>query len=51
MLQVNCLGPMRVTQALLPALRKGDRKLVVNIMSMLGSIEQNTRGGSYGYRE
>lgn len=50
-LQVNTLGPMRVTQALLPALRKGDRKLILNITSMLGSIERNTRGGSYGYRE
>ena len=50
-LQVNCLGPMRVTQALLPALHKGDRKLIVNITSILGSIERNTRGGSYGYRE
>ena len=49
--QVNCLGPMRVTQAVLPALRRGDRKLVVNITSMLGSIERNTRGGYYGYRE
>ncbi len=50
-LQVNCLGPMRVTQALLPSLHKGDRKLIVNITSMLGSIERNTRGGAYGYRE
>ena len=49
--QVNCLGPARVTQALLPALRKGNRKLVVNITSRLGSIELNTRGGYYGYRE
>ena len=49
--QVNCLGPMRVTQAVLPALRRGERKLVVNITSLLGSIERNTRGGYYGYRE
>ena len=49
--EVNCLGPMRVTQVLLPALRAGDRKLIVNITSMLGSIERNTRGGYYGYRE
>jgi NAD(P)-dependent dehydrogenase (short-subunit alcohol dehydrogenase family) len=49
--QVNCLGPMRVTQALLPALRKGERKLVVNITSRLGSIELNAHGGYYGYRE
>ncbi len=50
-LQVNTIGPMRITQALLPNLRKGNRKLVVNITSGLGSIEQNTRGGHYGYRE
>ncbi len=49
--EVNCLGPMRVTQAMLPALRAGDRKLIVNITSLLGSIERNTRGGYYGYRE
>ncbi len=50
-LEVNCLGPMRVTQALLPALRRGERKLIVNITSTYGSIERNTRGGAYGYRE
>ena len=50
-MQVNYLGPMRVTQALLPALRAGDRKLIVNITSTYGSIERNTRGGAYGYRE
>ncbi len=49
--QVNVLGPMRVTQALLPSLRKGDRKLIVNISSNLASIERNIRGGAYGYRE
>ena len=49
--QVNCLGPMRVTQALLPALHRGDRKLIVNITSRLSSLELNRRGGYYGYRE
>ena len=48
---VNTLGPMRVTQALLGGLRKGDRKIIVNITSSMGSIERNTRGGGYGYRE
>ncbi len=50
-IQVNTLGPMRVTQALLGGLRKGDRKIIVNITSSMGSIERNTRGGGYGYRE
>ncbi len=49
--QVNCLGAMRVTQALLPALRQGKRKLVVNITSSLGSLQLNEHGGYYGYRE
>lgn len=50
-LSVNTLGPMRVTQALLPNLRKGERKTVLCISSALGSVELNTRGGYYGYRE
>jgi NAD(P)-dependent dehydrogenase (short-subunit alcohol dehydrogenase family) len=50
-LEVNTLGPMRVTQALLPNLRAGEKKTVVGISSGLGSIAGNTRGGNYGYRE
>lgn len=49
--QVNTLGPLRVTQALLPSLRRGAGKTVVNITSDLASLERNTRGGAYGYRE
>lgn len=49
--QVNVLGPMRVTKSLMQSLRKGGRKLVVNITSNLASIELNTTGGAYGYRE
>lgn len=49
--QVNCLGAMRVTQALLPAMRQGSRKLIVNITSSLGSLQLNDHGGYYGYRE
>jgi NAD(P)-dependent dehydrogenase (short-subunit alcohol dehydrogenase family) len=47
---VNCLGPLRVTQALLPALRAGGLKLVMNMSSGLGSIGNNSRGSSVGYR-
>lgn len=49
--QVNTLGPMRVTQALLPSLRRSTGRTVVNITSDLASLERNTRGGAYGYRE
>lgn len=46
--QVNTLGPLRVTKALLPNLKKGSR--ILNITSRMGSIADNTSGGSYGYR-
>lgn len=48
---VNTLGPIRVTQALIGNLREGEQKLVINITSSMGSIERNTRGIGYGYRE
>ncbi len=47
--QVNSLGPLRVTQALLPNLNAGQGKTVVSITSRLGSIELST-GGLYSYR-
>ncbi len=50
-IQVNAIGPMRVTQALLPNLKAGKGKMVVSISSGLGSIANNTGGGYYGYRE
>jgi len=49
-LEVNSLGPLRVTQALLPHLRRGRRRTVVHISSNMGSITNNDRGGYYGYR-
>jgi len=50
-LQVNAIGPVRVTQALLPQLRAGTGKQVVSISSSLGSIANNTSGGFWAYRE
>jgi NAD(P)-dependent dehydrogenase (short-subunit alcohol dehydrogenase family) len=46
--EVNALGPLRVTQALLPALKHGSK--VALITSRMGSIADNDSGGSYGYR-
>jgi NAD(P)-dependent dehydrogenase (short-subunit alcohol dehydrogenase family) len=46
---VNTLGPLRVVQALMPNLRQGQRKLIVNMSSQLGSIE-NSNGRWYAYR-
>jgi NAD(P)-dependent dehydrogenase (short-subunit alcohol dehydrogenase family) len=47
---VNAIGPMLVTQSVLPNLRAGQRKLVFSITSQLGSIGNNSGGSSYGYR-
>jgi NAD(P)-dependent dehydrogenase (short-subunit alcohol dehydrogenase family) len=47
---VNAIGPLRVTAALLPHLRRGTGKKIVHITSGMGSIADNQRGESYGYR-
>lgn len=46
--QVNALGPLRVVQACLPSLKQGGKILMVT--SRMGSIADNSSGGSYGYR-
>jgi NAD(P)-dependent dehydrogenase (short-subunit alcohol dehydrogenase family) len=46
--EVNSLGPLRVTAALRDNLGQGSR--VAIITSRMGSIEDNTSGGRYGYR-
>jgi NAD(P)-dependent dehydrogenase (short-subunit alcohol dehydrogenase family) len=46
--EVNALGPIRVTRALLPLMTKGGK--VAIITSRSGSIGDNGSGGMYGYR-
>ncbi len=46
--EVNAIGPLRLTRALLPNLHPGAK--VVLMTSRMGSIEDNSSGGSYGYR-
>lgn len=46
--EVNALGALRVTHTLLPHLKVGSK--VVMMTSRMGSIADNTSGGSYGYR-
>jgi NAD(P)-dependent dehydrogenase (short-subunit alcohol dehydrogenase family) len=48
--EVNTLGPMRVTRALLPCLQKSASPKVVNISSVMGSMADNKSGGYYAYR-
>ena len=47
-LEVNALGPLRVTEALLERLKPGST--VAFVTSCIGSLGDNRSGGLYGYR-
>lgn len=47
--EVNSVGPLRVAQHSLPLLRKGRRKLIVNVSSEAGSIGDCRRKSEYAY--
>ncbi|GGA49734.1 SDR family oxidoreductase [Okeania sp. KiyG1] len=46
--EVNAIGTLRLTHALLPLMESGSK--IAIITSRMGSIDDNTSGGSYGYR-
>jgi NAD(P)-dependent dehydrogenase (short-subunit alcohol dehydrogenase family) len=46
--RVNALGPLRATTALSGHLSEGSKVFIIT--SRMGSIEDNSSGGSYGYR-
>jgi NAD(P)-dependent dehydrogenase (short-subunit alcohol dehydrogenase family) len=48
--EVNALGPLLVVRELLPLLRRGSDKRLVQLTSRMGSIADNTSGGSWAYR-
>ncbi len=47
-LQVNTLGPIRITKLVLPFMNKGAS--IAQISSLMGSIADNGSGGYYDYR-
>jgi NAD(P)-dependent dehydrogenase (short-subunit alcohol dehydrogenase family) len=47
--EVNAVGPLRVVQQGLPLIRKGKRKLIVNVSSEAGSIGDCRRKTEYAY--
>lgn len=46
---VNCVGPLRMVQALLSRVIQG-RGIIANVSSKMGSSADNTSGGCYAYR-
>jgi NAD(P)-dependent dehydrogenase (short-subunit alcohol dehydrogenase family) len=49
-LDANTLGPMRVVEAFVDNVAKSQDKRIVTVTSGMGSIGDNTSGGSYAYR-
>ena len=49
-LEVNTVGPYRVTRRFLPLLRRGRRPRILFLSSKMGSIGDGPGGGYYGYR-
>jgi NAD(P)-dependent dehydrogenase (short-subunit alcohol dehydrogenase family) len=49
-LQVNAIAPLMLSQMLMPNLRAGKDKKLLYLSSKMGSIDDNSGGGSYIYR-
>ena len=49
-LDANTMGPMRVSEAFVDHVAQSKRKLIVTLTSGMGSIADNTSGGSFPYR-
>jgi len=49
-LRVNTLAPIRIAEAFLDNILASERKLIVSLTSIYGSIGSNNSGGSYVYR-
>ena len=49
-LRINVIGPLKIAEAFLPHLAAGQRKVMAFLTSRMGSIGDNTAGGSYIYR-
>ncbi|MGE5767129.1 MAG: SDR family oxidoreductase [Bacteroidota bacterium] len=49
-LQVNALAPLRMVERFVDLIGASERRLVVNISSIMGSIGRTSTGGDYVYR-
>lgn len=48
--RVNTIAPLRVAEVLVEHVARSQRKVIANVSSLMGSIGDNTSGGSYAYR-
>lgn len=49
-LRINTLAPVKMAEAFLPHLERGETKLIATVSSLMGSMADNTSGGSLIYR-
>jgi NAD(P)-dependent dehydrogenase (short-subunit alcohol dehydrogenase family) len=49
-LNINTMGPLRVSEQLVENVARSKRRLIVTITSGMGSLADNTSGGSIAYR-
>jgi NAD(P)-dependent dehydrogenase (short-subunit alcohol dehydrogenase family) len=49
-LRVNTMGPLKMVEAFVEQVARSQKKQVVNVSSLMGSIADNGSGGSYAYR-
>jgi NAD(P)-dependent dehydrogenase (short-subunit alcohol dehydrogenase family) len=47
---INAIAPYEMVKAFLPQIRKGNLRKIATLSSKMGSIDDNTSGGSYAYR-
>ena len=50
MLHINVLAPLKIIESFTPQVTSSDKKMIVSISSLLGSISANDSGGQYAYR-
>lgn len=48
--RINCVGPLRVCEALVDNVEASDQKTIINVSSIVGSIGGDTFGNFYMYR-
>lgn len=49
-LRVNALAPVKMAEAFLPQLQRGNKKLIASVSSLMASMTDNTSGGCMLYR-
>ena len=49
-IEINTIAPLLMAQSFIDHLLSGNQKLIATVSSKVGSISENTSGGSYAYR-